>query len=81
MVVLSNGLMQCPKCKGSKRYTPIGLTKHYADVHPVKLQTLVSPRQLEDPCPLGGELSCCYCFFAVGSKCRFNDFKSRIGDR
>jgi hypothetical protein len=83
MAIMHEGLIQCPKCKlcgDDKRYTPVGLAQHWADVHPVKLQVLTADKQLENPCPMGSGLSCLNCFFAAETRCRFDDLKNRIGD-
>ncbi len=79
MVTLHNGLVACPKCAGSKTYTPVGLARHYANVHPVKIQGVGSSRQLANPCPIGSDLSCLGCYFSSETRCRFSDFKSQTG--
>lgn len=82
-VVMHNGLVKCPRCVNTdKRYTPIGLARHWSEAHPVKLTIRVPAQPLETVCPLGDGLSCKGCFFAVpeSTRCRFGEFKNRIGD-
>ena len=81
MVMIQNGLIACPKCKGDKKYTPVGLALHWAEEHPVKLTVQSLPASAE--CPLGfSKADCMQCWYNRVGKgcCSFRMFKDTVLD-